>query len=136
MGRDGDGGVSRKDAEARNDAKSRPASAVGESSSLTERCTRVLRTILRSRETLINRMFRFKGAEYVTLVLLAGGAFAATYVATRAARQETDRAEPAASGGRPARGQAGGRDGPARRADEGARRGARGDGLDARRASS
>jgi formylglycine-generating enzyme required for sulfatase activity len=36
-------------------------------------------------------MLKFKGSEYVTLVLLAGGAFAATYVATRAARHETAR---------------------------------------------
>jgi formylglycine-generating enzyme required for sulfatase activity len=34
-------------------------------------------------------MFKFKGAEYVTLVLLAAGAFAATYFVTRAARHET-----------------------------------------------
>src|SRR5690349_18513925 len=41
-------------------------------------------------------MFSFKGAEYVTLVVLAGGAFAATYVATRAARQEAKQPEPVA----------------------------------------
>jgi formylglycine-generating enzyme required for sulfatase activity len=36
-------------------------------------------------------MLKFKGTEYLTLVLLAAGAFAATYFVTRAARHETAR---------------------------------------------